>query len=500
MEVLHLPMPPKRMEILELSRSRRCPRPKSSRLKQKIVNTFSYFTEKVDPIISACVATFLFKQPINILAAMIQYFEAARKKGVGECLEEAKCYYPKKSQKIYFVHDLAPKLSMIVDSIAASQPSDVLHFICQLLHDQRSLVTNDKNRNEFEQRTFTSAARDKIGQAITLAGEINHKSSQEHTVEVKREAPYIHASDASSKQGLPKSIQISVLGMDGGGKTSLINALQGKFQTKMKSSLGFKPTTMSFGEKFNVKFYDLGGAKKIRNIWSEYYHDVHGILYVFDGSLKGDELEESIKLFQSTIQNKFLKGKPLLILSNKQDKKNCKSGIELYNLLSLKELGNCSVVIADCSSFISTSNKNCFNLLPSEMRSVSNSNLQISQSFTEDIKDETLDPRMESALEDFLTIIENDFTDLDCRVKLDLENKIADEIKKRNNRERKVLKNKIASVFRNVIESCLLPENLPEPGEDDSFTKEEGMAFIAGEIGSELNELEKVRVMISFIM
>ena len=64
---------------------------------------------------------------------------------------------------------------------------------------------------------------------------------------------------------------------------------------------------------------------------------------------------------------KFLKGKPLLILSNKQDKKNCKSGIALYNLLNLKELGNCSVVIADCSSFISKCNKNCFNLLPSEI-------------------------------------------------------------------------------------------------------------------------------------
>lgn len=489
MEVLHLPLPPKRMEILELSRSRKCPRPKSSRLRQKIDNTFSYFTQKVDPIISACVATFLFKQPMNILAAMMHYFEAVRKKIVGDCFKEAKCYYPKKSQKIYFVYDLAPKLSKIVDSIAASQPSDVLDFICQLLKDLRSSNYKDNNRNEFEQKICTSATRDKIGHAISLAGEINHNSSQEHTIKVQREESFENASISS----IPKSIQISVLGMDGGGKTSIINALQGKFQTKMKPSLGFKPTTMSFGEKFNVKFYDLGGAKKIRNIWSEYYHDVHGILYVFDGSLKGNELEESIKLFQSTIQNKFLKGKPLLILSNKQDKKNCKSGIALYNLLNLKELGNCSVVIADCSSFISKCNKNCFNLLPSEMKSVSNSNLQLSHIFSEDTEDETLDPRMESALEDFLTIIENDFTDLDCRVKLDLENKKAEEIKKRYDRERKVLKNKIASVFRNVIESSLLPENLPEPGEDDSFTKEEGMAFIASEIGSEIHELEEVR-------
>lgn len=33
-----------------------------------------------------------------------------------------------------------------------------------------------------------------------------------------------------------------------------------------------------------VKFYDLGGAADPRKIWSNYYHDVHGVIFVVDAA------------------------------------------------------------------------------------------------------------------------------------------------------------------------------------------------------------------------
>ena len=475
MEVLHLPMPPTRMEILDLSRSGKCPRPKSSRLRQKIDRAYSYFTQKVDPVIAACVSAFLFRQPIDISYAMKRYFRMAYKGVVGDCFKDIKCYNPKKSQKIYFAYNLGPKLSKVIDLIAASQPFDVLSFICQVLKDQKPSHSSDENQNEFEHETYTSTTRDRIDQAITLANEISDHSNQAEISQHSTCSEEQKSSILSIKQ-IPKNVQISVLGMDGAGKSSIINALQGKFQLKMKPSLGFNPTTMTFGEKFCIKFYDLGGGKKIRNIWSEYYHDVHGIIYVFDGSLKNNELKESKLLFESTIKNDLLINKPILILSNKKDKTNCLSGIELYNYLNLNQYSNCSVVVAECSSFISVSKKNCFDMNPAD----------------EGVEDETLDPRLESAVENFLGIIEDNFVDLNNRVVIDVEKKKKDEIKKRHDRERKVLKNKIASKFRNIIESSLLPENLPNLSEDDSFTKEEGIIFLANEIGSDSTMLEKV--------
>jgi hypothetical protein len=48
--------------------------------------------------------------------------------------------------------------------------------------------------------------------------------------------------------------------------------------------------------------------------------------------------------------------------------------------------------------------------------------------------------------------------------------------------------------FREQIDHNLLPENLPIPGPDDSFTQEEGVNFIAGEIGVEAEVLEEAAI------
>lgn len=57
-----------------------------------------------------------------------------------------------------------------------------------------------------------------------------------------------------------------------------------------------------------VKFYDLGGGKKIRSIWDNYYHDAHGVLYVVDGA-DAERWEESRAAFQAAADHKYLRGK-----------------------------------------------------------------------------------------------------------------------------------------------------------------------------------------------
>lgn len=57
-----------------------------------------------------------------------------------------------------------------------------------------------------------------------------------------------------------------------------------------------------------VKFYDLGGGKKIRSIWDKYYHDAHGLAYVVDGA-DGGCWEESKELFLAATSHKYLRGK-----------------------------------------------------------------------------------------------------------------------------------------------------------------------------------------------
>jgi ADP-ribosylation factor-like protein 8 len=443
-------------------------RPKSSRLRQKIDTTYSYFRIKVDPLISACVATFLLKQPENVLKAMCSYFDNLDSKLGTDCFADIGCYEPKKGQKSYFTYNLGPVLSKLVDMIATTQPYDVLGFICQKLaefpvstydsvdHDDRRI---HDNAHEKEQELPVSIRRNKLNDAISLANVINPSTvpdlrtvpvpevnttsvakpenkdriaSKESVTSVVPEIVKNVLESKETEKSIPKdtlaidivtkdsvttirteaikNIQLSILGMGGSGKTSIINALQGKFETKIKPSLGFKPTTMMLGENINVKFYDLGGGKKIRNIWGDYHHDVHAVLYVFDASLTGDDLEESIKLFEETVKHPFLSNKPLLIMANKHDKVGALSVSEIGELLKLKELVNSGGIQSiECSSFSSETQSDVFNTI--EINVETDNNLP---------SDLTIDPRFEKGLELFLELIQKDFDTLNKRVLNDI--------------------------------------------------------------------------------
>jgi small GTP-binding protein len=469
-------------------------RPQSSRLRMKIDQTYSYFAKQVDPLIAACVANFVYSQPIDIVGAMRTYFGNLQDK---EPFRGLVCYEPKKEQKTYFTLYLGPTLSKLVDAIARSQPSDVKWFICDelsknvarfdcedisIILDSAANVSSDANElaNTVTNDIDTSSTRNKLSDAIDLANTIapnidditadiaiskpitvpikagydssdNKENEEPSIITTKHENTIVTTTSTIQKEtslttkAAIKNIQISILGSSGSGKTSIVNALQGRFDMKVKPSLGFKPTTMMLGENINVKFYDLGGGFKIRGIWGEYYHDVHAVIYMFDSSLKKEELKESIALFQSTINHPLLIGKPVLICANKQDKQHALSMSQLMELIEVNKFKNNGLETIECSSFLSITVNNLFD-----------QENDLGDGISDVIpEDSTIDPRFEKGLDNFLEIIQKDFINLDKRVKLDIDKKQNEGLKKKMERERKVLKNKIAMAFRYVTCSII---------------------------------------------
>jgi ADP-ribosylation factor-like protein 13B len=69
---------------------------------------------------------------------------------------------------------------------------------------------------------------------------------------------------------------------------------------------------MKFKKRILCNIYDIGGDIKFRNIWSNYYADLHGIVYVIDASAK-NRLEESKKALHELAKNYLLIGKPMLM-------------------------------------------------------------------------------------------------------------------------------------------------------------------------------------------
>ena len=64
--------------------------------------------------------------------------------------------------------------------------------------------------------------------------------------------------------------------------------------------------------KFDITLYDLGGGKKIRGIWKNYYAEIYGVIYVLDSS-DSDRLEEAKQTLWDLLEQPRMKGKPLLV-------------------------------------------------------------------------------------------------------------------------------------------------------------------------------------------
>jgi signal recognition particle receptor subunit beta len=64
--------------------------------------------------------------------------------------------------------------------------------------------------------------------------------------------------------------------------------------------------------KNNIKLYDLGGGKKIRDTWRTYFPEIHGMVYVVDStaSERMDEIKHNLKVL---LEDEKIKGKPLLL-------------------------------------------------------------------------------------------------------------------------------------------------------------------------------------------
>lgn len=121
---------------------------------------------------------------------------------------------------------------------------------------------------------------------------------------------------ASAEGGLVK-ITLGIFGLDNAGKTAILAAMGGEVDTKTTPTVGFSPTHFQT-EKHDICIFDLGGGKNFRGIWNHYYHDCHGYIYVVDSADEG-RTEEAATSFGEFAENKFVRGKPILIFANKKD-------------------------------------------------------------------------------------------------------------------------------------------------------------------------------------
>uniref|UniRef100_A0A1A8C4S8 ADP-ribosylation factor-like 10 n=1 Tax=Nothobranchius kadleci TaxID=1051664 RepID=A0A1A8C4S8_NOTKA len=129
--------------------------------------------------------------------------------------------------------------------------------------------------------------------------------------------------------------QVLVLGLDGAGKSSMLQGLNpGEAVTKRsrcRPTRGFNFMSLE-APACQLDFLEIGGGEDLRRYWLDYLRRTHILVYVVDSSdrcrlpLAKAELHRLLSVEPQL---------PVVVLGNKQDKANAVSVSELHDALSL---------------------------------------------------------------------------------------------------------------------------------------------------------------------
>uniref|UniRef100_A0A8P4FZY6 ADP-ribosylation factor-like protein 3 n=1 Tax=Dicentrarchus labrax TaxID=13489 RepID=A0A8P4FZY6_DICLA len=137
-----------------------------------------------------------------------------------------------------------------------------------------------------------------------------------------------------------QEVRILLLGLDNGGKTTLLKQLASEDISHITPTQGFNiKSVQSQGFKLNV--WDIGGQRKIRPYWRNYFENTDVLVSTFIRD--GFELAE-------LLDEEKLSGVPVLIFANKQDLLTAAPASEIAEGLNLHTIRDRMWQIQSCSA------------------------------------------------------------------------------------------------------------------------------------------------------
>ncbi|KAK9523713.1 hypothetical protein VZT92_017649 [Zoarces viviparus] len=155
-----------------------------------------------------------------------------------------------------------------------------------------------------------------------------------------------------------RKVTLVMVGLDNAGKTATVRGIQGDNPQDVAPTVGFSKVDLKQG-KFEVTIFDLGGGKRIRGIWKNYYSESHGVVFVVDSS-DVQRIQETRETMAEVLQHPRIAGKPVLVLANKQDQEGALAEADIIENLSLEKLVNenkCLCQIEPCSAVLGCGKK-----------------------------------------------------------------------------------------------------------------------------------------------
>eukprot|EP01147_Barroeca_monosierra_P009618 gene9618-1840_t len=132
------------------------------------------------------------------------------------------------------------------------------------------------------------------------------------------------------------NVTIAFLGPGSAGKSSLTAVLQREPLEDVTETIG--QSVFHFRRsRTDVTAFDLGGGDGIRDIWQRYFAEINAFVFVVDAS---KPLDEARKILWEMVSHRFVGGKPVLILANKQDRQGACDAEFVTTALELDRLAS----------------------------------------------------------------------------------------------------------------------------------------------------------------
>ena len=146
------------------------------------------------------------------------------------------------------------------------------------------------------------------------------------------------------------SIGVLTLGLDNAGKTSLLAQVLDEDARTVTPTLGFMLRGLVLSDGTQLKVWDVGGRRDVREHWRAHYAKVQAIIFVIDAVDRHRLQENSIELRRLLDQPKLV-GLPLLLLANKQDVAGALPASEIEACLHLGTIRDRAWNCMGCSAF-----------------------------------------------------------------------------------------------------------------------------------------------------
>merc|ERR1719245_2596970 len=119
------------------------------------------------------------------------------------------------------------------------------------------------------------------------------------------------------KSSPDKELRILLLGLDNAGKTTILKSLASEDISTITPTQGFNIKSVQ-SEGFKLNVWDIGGQRKIRPYWRNYFDNTEILIYVID-SADTKRFEETQQELQELLAEEKLVNVPILVYANKQD-------------------------------------------------------------------------------------------------------------------------------------------------------------------------------------